>query len=380
MSSTATISSLSEFLLQAHTQHMVFDLGRGIRKIDNQRFFEWENQQSPCAYPRQDHAWFCVVFWNEKSSTQRYIWFIKLPLDENGLMMSAGLQQFIDIVAQALGNQLQHTQDSQAQLPQNRYVFTPSQQQLALCNSLIRKELKKHVTAKPNVISYLQAPNAIKDSSHWETLSLQDIADVVIHPHALLQNNEATQTLIAGNINAYALPVQSSLLAGLECIEVTQVLTNALIDFHQHSQNIQDPNLASICLRAMSFMPHPLCISYITKLITSSNAADLASTKQKHANNAVVTLQPFMVKPLDMETCVVIAGRYWHILEDAELLATFMHQVALVDCSFQLFKGLYSDLVKIPETRNSLLRFIRTPERSPEVSLAIGALFASTRI
>jgi hypothetical protein len=375
MSSTATISTLSEFLLQARTQHMVFDLGRGIRKIDNQRFFEWENQQAPCPYPRQDHAWFCIVFWNEHSSTQRYIWFIKLPLDENGLLMSAGLQQFIDIVTQALGKQLQHTQDSQAQLPKNPYVFTPSQQQLALCNSLIRRELAHHAVAKPNVIGYLQAPNAIKDSRQWETLSLQDMADAVIHPHALLQSSEATQTLIANNINAYVAPVQSALLAGFECVEAGETLTQALIDFHQHCQTISDANVASLSLRAMSYRPHAKCVRYISHLISSANTEDLPSAHKVHTNTRTST-----VNSLDIETCVVIAGRYWQILKDKKLLAKFMHQVALADSSFQLFQGLYSDLVKIPETRNTLLGFIRTPERSNEVSMAIGALFASAKI
>ena len=63
MSNPASISTLSEFLLQAQTQYIVFDLGRGIRKIDNQTFFEWENQQTPCQFPRQDNAWFCITFW-----------------------------------------------------------------------------------------------------------------------------------------------------------------------------------------------------------------------------------------------------------------------------------------------------------------------------
>jgi hypothetical protein len=50
----------------------------------------------------------------------------------------------------------------------------------------------------------------------------------------------------------------------------------------------------------------------------------------------------------------------------------------MLDPSYGLFKGLYADLVKIPDTRNTMLSFIRKPERSPHVTRAIGALFSST--
>ena len=122
--SASRINSLSEFLLQAHTQHLVFDMGRGLKPITNQLFFEWENQQSPCLYPRQDHAWFCIAFWNEKLSSERYIWFIKLPLDENGLMIQAARNQFLEIIIQALGKGLEHTQDENAQPHRFRAIYS----------------------------------------------------------------------------------------------------------------------------------------------------------------------------------------------------------------------------------------------------------------
>lgn len=362
MSAPAVISTLSEFLLQAQTRSLIFDLGRGIRRVQSDTFFEWENQQSPCAFPRQDHAWFCIAFWNEKLSTHHYIWFIKLPLDENGLIISASLQQFLDIIAQALGTQLQHTQDTQAQLPQNPYVFTPSQQQLADCNAHIKKALGLELVHNEKTIAYLQAPNAIDDNEAWAALSLQDIADFVIHPH--YQTQSASQAIIAKNLAAYAPAVQNCLFASLESVEVGEVLSQALIQFHEASV---DANLAALCLRAMSCKPQRICDEYLHQMINSH--ADCDAHNDAGKANAPL---------LSIDTCVVIAGRYWHVLNNDKNLALFMHQVALVDSSFQLFKGLYTDLVKIPETRNTMLRFVRNPQRTQEVSMAIGALFAST--
>jgi hypothetical protein len=367
MASQSSISTLSEFLLQAQTQYKVFDLGRGIRNIDNQTFFEWENQQSPCAYPRQDHAWFCIVFWNERLNDEQYIWFIKLPLDENGLLISAALNQFLEIIVQALGQNLEHTQNSKAQLPENPFVFVPSQQQLADCNAHIRKVLNVKRSTNPKANAYLQAPSLVEDEQAWASLSLQDIADFVIHPNSDNTSSEHIQRLIAQNLSAYAKPVLNCLFASLESVEVNETLASALIKFHQSSP---EPNLAALCIRAMSYKPHALCIDYLSQLI-QAGARNNDTNQDLGANSNKTT-------GTDLETCVVIVGRYWSLLNNSENLASFMHNVALLDNSYNLFKGLYADLVKIPETRKTMLSFIRQADRSQEVSKAIGALFAAT--
>lgn len=364
MAKPASISTLSEFLLQAQTQHMVFDLGRGIRKIDNQTFFEWENQQSPCQYPRLDHAWFCIVFWNEKLSDERYIWFVKLPLDENGLIISASLHQFLDIITQALGKGLEHTQNQQAQLPENPFVFVPNQQQLADCNAHIRQALGTVKRDNSKVSIYIQTPNLLADQSEWANFTVQDIADFVVQEcqsSTEKLDSQATQSTqqnsIANNINAYDQAVQNCLFASLESIEIEKTLVEALITFHR--SNV-DANLAALCLRAMSNKPHDLCFDYLSTLIECD---ETNKTEQ--------------IPLLDLETCVVIAGRYWVLLNRPGLLAQFMHQVVLLDPSYSLFKGLYADLVKVPETRTTMLKFIRDPKRSNKVSEAIGSLFSS---
>ena len=197
----ASISTLSEFLLQAHTQHLVLDIGRGLRLINNQEFFEWENQQAPCRYPRRDNAWFCIAFWNEKLSSERYIWFIKLPLDENGLLMQAPRNQFLEIIVQALGKELEHSTDENAQLPENPYLFTPSQQQLADCNAHIKKHLQLHENSSQILLNYLSAPS-VQD---WQNIKLQDIANFVC------MSNSEQQVLIARNLSTYPHAVASSL-------------------------------------------------------------------------------------------------------------------------------------------------------------------------
>ncbi|MDT0593689.1 DUF3549 family protein [Glaciecola petra] len=331
------ISTLSEFLLQAQTQYLVFDLGRGIRKIDNQVFFEWENQQEACAFPRQNHVWLCIVFWNEKLSHERYIWFVKLPLDEQGLIIPASRDQFLEIIVQALGKELEHNEDKQAKLPENPFVFTPSQQQLADCNALIRASIGIIATPSEKALQYIKAPK-IQD---WSVLSVQEIADLICFA------DKNTQASIAQQLPHFAPPVLSCLFASLENNIVEDCLLNALIAYHENSNDV---TLSTLCLRAMSFQPNDRCIKYVKNIVLNNN-------------------------DISLDTCVVIVGRFWQLCEDDNFLVALMHKIATIDESAELFKSLYADLVKIPSIRTAMLGFIRNEKRSDAVANAIGHLF-----
>tara|TARA_Y100000814_G_scaffold293367_1_gene274622 strand:- start:1382 stop:1690 length:309 start_codon:yes stop_codon:yes gene_type:complete len=97
------INSISEFLLQAGTEYLVFDLGRRIEPLESQTFLNIENGLHIPPFPRQKHAWFGIVFWNKRASNQHYIWFIKLPIDEQGLVVTATRNHFLQIIVDALG-------------------------------------------------------------------------------------------------------------------------------------------------------------------------------------------------------------------------------------------------------------------------------------
>ena len=345
MTQAKQINTLSEFLLQAQTQYIVFDLGRGIKPIDNQQFFDWENQLAPCAYPRQEHAWFCICFWNEKESQEQYIWYIKLPLDENGLLIQAARNQFLEIVVTALGSQLQHTSNEEAQLPENPFVFQPSQQQLADCNAHIHKALKQTRAGNNKVVQYMQAPS-VQD---WQILSVQDIADYV----STSDSSDAcpVQLTLAKHLMHLPVPMLSCLFASLECIKINDVLSKAIIAFYKSSQ---EPVLRQLSLRALShFEPANISLAnhFVEQLILRDEA-------------------------LDIETLVLIAGRYWHILNEESILLSYMDKVAAKDNSFALFLGIYADLVKVPSCRASMLGLLRNTKRSDLVSQGIGKLFS----
>ena len=56
-----------------------------------------------------------------------------------------------------------------------------------------------------------------------------------------------------------------------------------------------------------------------------------------------------------------------------DILTLYVELLAI--CEDQPFIGLYSDLVQIPEIREAMLGVLRWPEKSPQLTQAIGQLF-----
>ena len=65
--------------------------------------------------------------------------------------------------------------------------------------------------------------------------------------------------------------------------------------------------------------------------------------------------------------------RHWQYLKESATLTLYVEQLAV--CKDNVFIGLYSDLVQIPEIRENMLGVLRWPEKSPQLTLAIGQLF-----
>ena len=84
------IASISEFLLQAGTEYRVFDFGRGIRPLAEQQFLDIENGELPAPFPRQQHMWLGIVYWNK----QHQLWLIGISV---GMLISIAI--FVRIFA-----------------------------------------------------------------------------------------------------------------------------------------------------------------------------------------------------------------------------------------------------------------------------------------
>ncbi len=334
-----TIDTISEFMLHAGTDYRVYDMGRGIESMDSQKFIELENNQLPAPCPRTGHAWFGIVFWNKKTSHEQYIWFVKLPIDERSLIVQAARNQFLEAVVTALGSELEKNAEQGGQLPENPFIFNPSQQQLADFNAMIRRDLGLSTReGLGKAIDYIKSPA----TNTWQDLALQDIADLAAH---INQDDIA----IAVNQNLATLPVQvlTALCSSLENTSFEDALTDQLIDLFVTAQYAETQHMILRGLKGSQCTDK--VAMFIEALLTEG--------------------QP------DTECLVIIAGRHFRLLENEALLITFCSKLIEHDSSYQLFRGIYSDLVQVPTSRIGLLKLMRKTDLPTPIANAIASLY-----
>ena len=333
------INTISEFLLQAGTDYRVFDMARGIRPLESQLFLEIESATVQAPYPRQQHAWFGILFFNKQMSHERYIWFVKLPLDEQGLVIGAARQQFLQIVVEALGQTLDKQKDANSQLPENPFTFVPNQQQLADFNSIGRVELDIPLSEHLGLVEqYLTSP----ELHDWRNVSLQGIADFT----ASLQQGTLKQLMLK-QFATLAPDMQYALCASLENHPIDEDISTLLINWYK--QDLQDEKRLHSVLRGVC---QSQAKTAVNSLISSVLNSDIGQT------SAVLML---------------IAARHWQYLKGSVILTQYVELLAI--CEEDTFIGLYSDLVQVPEIRETMLGVLRWPEKSPQLTQAIGLLF-----
>ena len=343
-----SINSISEFLLHAGTEYIVFDMGRRLTALDNQAFLDIENGSTVAPFPRQQHAWFGIVFWNKNSSNQHYIWFIKLPLDEQGLVVAASRNHFLQIIVDALGQSISDDSEAANTLPDNPYSFVPAQSLLAQFNALVRAKLNQPISVSAQyVIAYVKAPQV----ADWQTIPLQAIADVVIRLDSM-ENAQEVQDSVLRNFSLFAEPFQRAFMEMAEVANVSERLNQCMLSV------LDGDEISLAALRGLS-----------------------CETK----NDTIYTqlVSHFEAKKLNrLDILSVIAARHFQQM-DEKLLLLFFEAVAEVDnqenYNGDVFRGFFSDLVQVPQLRELVLGILRTPERSHLLGSAIGTLFSQTK-
>ena len=333
------INTISEFLLHAGTNYRIFDLGRAIRPLESQLFLDIELGRTAAPYPRQQHAWLGIVFFQPGQNQQHYIWFIKLPLDEQGFIVAASRQHFLQMVVDALGLQLDKT--SHQQLPDNPYTFIPSQQQLADFNSISRTTLGLPPSQYfEHALQYLQNPQ----QGDWQTLSVQGIADLVAFMH-----QKDLETSLISQFQHLAYEVQLAICHSFENHSISLPCAEMLVKWGQLATN--DPTRCTLLLRALSqSQQQDLVAKLIQQLLQQDNA-------------------------MHQDIFIVIAARHWQTLHKHQLIESYMQQLA--DFDTNLFSALYRDLVQIPDMRQTMLAMLNKPGHPASLASALEQLIVS---
>ena len=344
------INTLTDFLQQAQCQFRIYDLGRKVTKISNSVFQKIAENNLAYPYPIQQHAYIGLTFWQvNKQQQDHFIWFLKLPLDEQGLLKITAQTSFIKMVMEAMGENLTADMSDKLQerLASNPFVFKPAAEKLAIFNAIMNTNF-----VRPASSFYPAAQQYFSGQTHWnewQELGIQGIADL----GARLNYDDNQQSLI----NALAYLPQQPLQSLCLCLEHQHDINTALAEAIKNKAEVElqagHQETAILLLRALSSAP---AVGITKALFEQQFNSDLVHNEHWY---------------------VCIAGRCWTLLEDETLLNRFFE--ALANHHSTLFPQLFVDLVAIPALREKVLKQLRLTARSPALSQAIGMLFSGVQ-
>jgi len=343
-----TIDTISQLLHYSNSQFRIYDIGRKIEKIPKELFEKIELNQMPYPTPSQGHACFAIVFW-QKQSPQPFLWLLKLPLDERGLLNQGARNHFIAIIVEALGDDLTQSVDKEQEelLKNNPYLYTPAQYKLAALNSKIKFELKQAPSEYLSpFVSYITGDNGW---DNWQAVGVQGITDFAVRI-----KTENYSKLLVNALPSIPSEVLLPLCGALENEAFSADLIEALLKLFREKCKHTDKTEAN-----MQLQQHLL--------------RSLASNCQ-HVHIEKLVAELLQQQHVASELLITLSGRCWLALaNDGRLMAFLEHLVSADDQA--LFNSIFKDLVSIPVIRPIVFQCMRAPERSAALSKAIGKLF-----
>lgn len=339
-----SIDTISDLLTLSNSQYRIYDLGRKIDKITKEQFSKIEANQIPYPFPSQGHAHLALAFW-QKEDKQPFLWFVKLPLDERGLLNQGARNHFIAIIIEALGTNLTvDPSDKQEELLKaNPYNFAPAQYKLASLNSLLKVALNQAPSQYYELCyQYLKGEHSW---NNWHQIGVQGLSDF-----ASRLNSTDHQFALNNALEHLPIEVLNPLCCAIENIELPVALIERITELYRLTDNIDHQQAL---LRALaSSSEHPMVVTLVQEILC----------------------QP---TPLD-EHFIVISGRNWQALQKQEHMMNFLENLVHHN-NAPLFDAIFKDLVTLPSLRMIIFACMRDEKRSTALAKAIGSLFNSTQ-
>lgn len=339
--------TLSALFQQAGTELKVYDMGRRIRALGNDEFLRIEQMQTPYPSPYLQHAWIALLLLNPQDRKQNAVWFLKLPLDEQGYMVGA-------VRDDLLGRLLSNVEKSVAGVPQedalkeNPFSFKPSDEKMAVFHALAARQAGETASVHYEAVqAYLQSETL---GEQWQHLALQGLADLIVR-----LDQSGNEQLLAQRLAQLPLGLETHLLGLLEHARYSEALKDALTEQFQDALSDANCDAIRIALILRGLSPTPLN--------SDISAALAALFKQPAGVNA--------------EVLSAIATRCENWLMDPEVLHQFLEALARGEAGQVGFSRILVDLMFLPVHRVLIMRSLRQNHISEELKNATETMFGS---
>lgn len=319
--------------MHSGAQTALSSLGRRVAPLSSQDFEAFEHERQAWPLPWNGHAQLaCTLCWPATGSDP-VIWFLSLPLDEQGLLIPAPRDAFLDRLLQTLGTPGNGASPQPVEnlMQDNPLAFEPELHQRALLHARLSQQFGRPRSAHAEMARrYLLGDTAF----NWQMIGLQGLADVVVR-----QDPELTAALCQ-RLPRLPREVLIPLCYLLEHGDATQALLVPLWQQLEPAREAQDLELYCALLRALLGSETPRVGEWLDDWLEDD---DLMAA----------------------DCLVAIAARGWHHLEHEARLWRFLDRLAR--CDQISFRRMIRDLALIPRLRLPLLMMLRQAPRDSAV-------------
>ncbi len=342
------ILTLCDFFTRTGAHARFYTMGRQVAPCASTTLADFEAGEIAWPRPWLGRAQLACVFQLGSADAEPLIWFLSLPLDEQGHLDPAPRDAFLQRLLETLGRTAHQLDDDAAGtidnlMQDNPLAFTPELTQRAMLHARASADLERVASEHLELVeAYLTDRHPESTTANqWPSLGLQGLADFSVR-HDPDQGGR-----LAERLPALPVEVLRPLCHCLEHVEPSPALCQALIARGEQAGSEGDIETFCACVRAVGQGPHDLVGPWYDAVI-----ADPAARGP--------------------DLLAAIAARGWARLEDAERLPRFLDVLARDERTN--FAAVVRDLALVPRLRLPLLMTLRQAAPASPVARRLAEL------
>ncbi|MGO2132064.1 MAG: DUF3549 family protein [Halomonas sp.] len=342
------LNSLDDFFIRTGASVRLYHMGRRIETCKRSTLAALETAGEAWPQPWQGKARLALVF-SIGDMTDPLIWFLALPLDEQGQLDPASRDAFLQRLLEVLGHNVhsldRHGAKNVDNLMQNNpLAFTPSVPFQAVLHAMASRDLdlpaSQHLESAE---AYLEGHQPLD----WRALGLQGLADFAVRM-------DASQSLrLADQLALLPSEVLTLLCYCLEHVAIDAPLSLSLRLRGEQAAMSGDIETLCACVRAISGAPDDIVGDWFDTL--------LAENQPESGSGAI-----------GPDLLAAMAGRGWRVLEDAKRLPRFLS--CLAEEPRADFIAVVRDLALIPRLRLPVLMTLKEAEPTSSIGRRLASL------
>ncbi|TVP42724.1 MAG: DUF3549 family protein [Halomonas sp.] len=328
------IQTLDDFFTRSGANVSLYHMGRHVVACPRESLATFESGEMAWPEPWQGQARLAIVFLLG-DMPEPAIWFLALPLDEQGMLAPAQRDAFLNRLLETLGRTVsqvgrEETTDVDHLMKDNPLAFTPNVTFQAMLNARATHDMGLPASQHfEPVDAYFTGQQAID----WQALGLQGVADYVVR----METSDAEA--LARQLPTLPTAVIHSLCYCLEHQTFSETLVSALASRGEMAAQQGDVETLSACIRAVG-----------------NTGASQAADWYNHLLEDTAACGP--------DVLAAMAGRGWQYLEDGHRLPLFLQRLAEDERTD--FAAVVRDLAIVPRLRIPVMMALRdAPVGSP---------------